>query len=179
MVIINSLINHLPNFFVAYKFASELGILADEFLEMAKERIFDNKQKKSLMTWSEYFKKARETCPPLGAFKIEKLENLKATVGNNTLSPEIKQFLAGMVDNRRCKELVKFTGTLKGKKFDEVRFVGSNILTLMNEWGDFHPDKKEYFDFSDLVLRHVDLYSADLKGCSFISSDLSNLTLSD
>lgn len=167
----------LAEFFVAYKFASELGILADEFLEMAKESICDNKQKKSLMTWSEYFKKASEKCPPLEGFKIEKLENLRATIGNNTLSPEIKQLLAGMVDNRRRKGLINFIGALKGKKFDEVQFVGSNILTLMNECGEFQPGKREDLDLSDLVLRHVDLYGANLKGYNFNSSDLSNATL--
>ena len=167
----------LAEFFVAYKFASELGILADEFLEMARERICDKNQRQSIMTWSEFFKKASETCPPLGGFNIEKLEKLKTTFGTNTLSPEIKQFLAGLVDNRKRKEIIKFISTLKGEKFDEVRFVGSNILTLMNECGEFRQGKRGNFDFSDLVLRHVDLYGADLKGCSFNSSDLSNAIL--
>jgi len=113
----------------------------------------------------------------VGRFNIEKLEKLKTTFGNNTLSPEIKQFLAGLVDNGKRKEIIKFISTLKGKKSDEVRFVGSNILTLMNEWGEFRLGKKESFDFSNLVLQQVDLYGADLKGCSFTLSDLSNASL--
>ncbi|MDJ0703029.1 MAG: NACHT domain-containing protein [Leptolyngbyaceae cyanobacterium MO_188.B28] len=78
----------LLEFFVAYKFAAELGTLAPDFLELAKMKSNLNVRKESKdYTWSDYFHSELDangeiiSIPPLKNFVGEPLEVLRSGFG--------------------------------------------------------------------------------------------------
>lgn len=82
----------LLEFFVAYKFAAELGILADDFLDIARQQVnIDWSLPPQDYTWSEYFKRECDEqgniklIAPLKEFTAEKPDLLMETVGNETI----------------------------------------------------------------------------------------------
>lgn len=78
----------LLEFFVAYKFAAELGVLADDFTELVKaQSCLDGNVAPVEYTWSGYFERQLDengcslAIAPLGKLISEPLEKLKDTFG--------------------------------------------------------------------------------------------------
>ncbi len=160
----------LAEFFVAYKFASELGILKQEFLKIAKERKECKEKPAEKMKWSDYFHILVEKCPPLANFETESIENLRNTFGKMPVSPAVRKLLAGMVENyEKLYDLIKPT---RNKKFEYVGYAASNIATLLNDCKENFSEKG--FDFSNLILNNADFSKAKLIGLNFENSDLIN-----
>ena len=88
----------LLEFFAAYKFVAELGVLAPDFTELAKAQSYvDQALEPRDYSWSEYFH--REVgVPPLRAFAIEDPDKLKSdAVDVESLSRNALAFAAQMV----------------------------------------------------------------------------------
>src|SRR5205085_1438717 len=78
----------LLEFFVAYKFAAELGVLASDFTELARSQShLDRSVPPQNYTWFSYFQRNLDTngavqiIPPLHEFIAEPLDRLRNTVG--------------------------------------------------------------------------------------------------
>lgn len=102
----------LLEFFVAYKFAGELGVLADDFVEVVRNRIggdeetialefSENKSRSQQFSWGEYFQSHRDktiALEKLKSFKSESLQKLRNTVGRSPLTKAVLDLLVGMVN---------------------------------------------------------------------------------
>ncbi|MEL7243613.1 MAG: NACHT domain-containing protein, partial [Cyanobacteria bacterium J06573_2] len=125
----------LLEFFVAYKFAGELGILADDFVEVVREQ-FDgnNPVSEQLYKWGEYFQRNRDNHQKtlvLG-FESESLEKLRETFGFQPLTKAVLDLLVGMVDKENgVEKLLRVIEETKGKSEREIRYVGGNAATLL------------------------------------------------
>jgi predicted NACHT family NTPase len=101
----------LLEFFVAYKFAAELGLLADDFLEMAqKQSGIDEGLDPQFYTWSDYWRREvddqgeRKLIAPLAGFKSESPEKLRDTFGKSPLTKAILDLLLLMLDRDDNKQ---------------------------------------------------------------------------
>lgn len=78
-----------------YKFAAEIGALADDFTELARSQV--GVEAPIPYTWSSYF--GKDTVAPLQRFTSEPLEKLRETFGKAPLSKAVLELLAPMVGN--------------------------------------------------------------------------------
>ena len=115
----------LLEFFVAYKFAAELGVLAQDFLEVVQPHCsyIDKNATPQEYTWSEYCQLQIEKqnknhlIAPLQGFKSEPLEKLLETVGKGRLAKAVLDLLVGMIDEGSVGErLLEVIESTKGKK---------------------------------------------------------------
>ncbi|KST63869.1 WD40 domain-containing protein [Mastigocoleus testarum] len=163
----------LLEFFVAYKFAAEFGVLADDFTELAQAQRYLNNNPPTYYTWSSYFRRhvdAKEnivSIAPLQAFVRESLEKLLETVGRRPLTKAVMDLLVPMVGDYQA--LVKVLEGKREKSEDEVGYVGGNATTLA-----LKVDKRalEGRDLSGLVIKGADFSGASLRNVNFVKTSL-------
>ena len=104
MEIILLLIVLLMEFFVAYKFAAELGVLATDFTELAKQQSHLNITVSAQeYPWSSYFQRTVDDkgtvklISPLQGFVSERMSELKATVGKEPITKAVLELMQGML----------------------------------------------------------------------------------
>jgi hypothetical protein len=180
--------NYLPahrsllEFFVAYKFAAEMGALLPEFTEAARQQsdIAVNASAQ-YYTWSAYFRRERDEhdkiqpIPPLRSFTREPVEHLVTTVGAQRLTSAILTLTEGMIDAERLWEVIENT---QGYRPEEVGYTGGNAATLLRVKGQSLKGAKlarTVLTGADLV--NANLTDADLKGAILREADLSHCTL--
>ncbi|WP_414585141.1 NACHT domain-containing protein [Scytonema sp. PCC 10023] len=124
----------LLEFFVAYKFAAELGVLADDFIELAQGQLHINKDAAPVdYTWSSYFRRQVDkaggilSSAPLKRFASESLEKLRETFGKAPLTKAVMDLLLPMLDLTPLTPLpyVRAASRREGK--------GENSLLLAGE----------------------------------------------
>jgi WD40 repeat protein/DNA-binding Xre family transcriptional regulator len=170
----------LLEFFVAYKFAAELGLLADDFLEMAKSQSgIDESLPPQFYKWSEYWQRElndkgeRELIAPLAGFQQESIEQLRDTFSEKPLTKAILDLHLPMVDSDGNKQdllnLIKHTRKLE--TFN-VGYLGGNAATVLVklypyaiENQDLNNTNLVYADFSNTSLRNANLSGANLDNC--------------
>ncbi|NER25787.1 MAG: NACHT domain-containing protein, partial [Symploca sp. SIO1C2] len=93
----------LLEFFVAYKFAAELGVLADDFTELAQVQSGLNENAAPQdYTWSDYFQRQVDqngkvvAIAPLKGFVSESLMQLRHTVGKAVLTKAVMDLIVPM-----------------------------------------------------------------------------------
>ncbi|MBE9592162.1 MAG: pentapeptide repeat-containing protein, partial [Proteobacteria bacterium] len=89
------------------------------------------------------------------------------------LTKEIREFIIELQPNK--ENLWKWIERTKHKSFDEVQYLGSNALTLLNSLGDELKEK----DFSSTVLHNAYLRSADLTDTNFKGAVLKNANMNN
>jgi predicted NACHT family NTPase len=92
----------LLEFFVAYKFAAELGALASDFTELAKAHSgLDSSAAAIDYTWSGYFSRygSSEVIAPLREFRSEALDKLRETFGKVPLTKAVIDLLLPILGN--------------------------------------------------------------------------------
>ncbi|MEO0969887.1 MAG: NACHT domain-containing protein, partial [Cyanobacteria bacterium J06639_18] len=166
----------LLEFFVAYKFAAELGALADDFTQLVQaQSCLDVNAAPVDYTWSGYFERQLDETgysipiPALKAFNSEPLEKLRETFGRSPLSKAVIDLMLGMVgDNESLINAIEMT---KGKGENEVGYVGGNAATLAVK-----VDEKVLAsrDFSGAVIKGADFCSASLQDVNFESATIKN-----
>ncbi|MBD2503279.1 NACHT and WD40 repeat domain-containing protein [Anabaena azotica] len=161
----------LLEFFVAYKFAAELGALAGDFTELAQaQSCLDSSVAAIDYTWSGYFSRygSREAIAPLKAFTSESLDKLRETFGKAPLTKAVMDLLVPMLTNS-SKSLISIIEGTRGKSEDEVGYVGGNAATLAVKI-----DKAvlEGRDFSHAVIKAADFSSASLRNVNFTEANL-------
>lgn len=153
----------LLEFFVAYKFAAELGILAPDFIELAQVKSnLDVNDTPQNYTWSSYFlPESNRNNAALQEFVAEDICLLAETFGKQKLDPAIIVLMKDMLipDQQELKvRLLKIIENTRGKSAKEVGFVGSNIFTFLAY---LNPDSLRGYDFSDTNLSGLDLSLLD------------------
>ncbi|MDJ0619674.1 MAG: NACHT domain-containing protein [Calothrix sp. MO_192.B10] len=169
----------LLEFFVAYKFAAELGVLASDFTEVAQgQSNLDEGVASEDYTWSAYFRRQVDavgkifSIAPLKGVIREPLEVLRESFGKAPLAKAVMDLMIGMVGE--CQSLVDVIQETRGRGEDEVGYVGGNAATLavqMNksalEGRDFSGTVIKGADFSGKSLRNVNFAGANLTDCVF------------
>ena len=193
----------LLEFFVAYKFAAEIGILAPDFMELAKAQSHLNEALSSNYTWSSYFSRKCdgkgdiEPVPSLEEFIPETVTLLAETIGKEPLSirssierlgaSAILKLLLDMISpdkhkvNTRLLSLIRET---KGKSSEEVGILGGNIASILIRYDrqalrgqNIAGTKLIFADLSKADLTECNLEYADLNRAKFIDTKLVNASL--
>ncbi|MEO1433547.1 MAG: NACHT domain-containing protein [Cyanobacteria bacterium J06633_8] len=168
----------LLEFFVAYKFAAELGVLADDFTELVKaQSCLDGNAAPVDYTWSGYFERQLDengcslAISPLRKFVSEPLEKLKDTFGRSPLTKAVMDLLMGMVGDNEA--LVKVIEKTRGKTDLEVAYIGGNAATVLVKVDNTALEDK---DLSGAVLKGADLTDASLRYVNFTKTDFTDST---
>ncbi|MBR8839966.1 MAG: NACHT domain-containing protein [Stigonema ocellatum SAG 48.90 = DSM 106950] len=166
----------LLEFFVAYKFAAELGVLAEDFTELAHfQSCLDKSAAPVDYTWSGYFARQLDqnrgciAIAPLRAFTSEPLEKLKETFGRSPLTQAVMDLLLPMLaDSQR---LINIIEAIRGKTEDEVGYVGGNAATLVVKLDKAALEGK---NLSCTVIKAADFTNASLRRTNFVEANLSD-----
>ncbi|PHJ61571.1 hypothetical protein VF14_09170 [Nostoc linckia z18] len=159
----------LLEFFVAYKFAAELGALANDFTELAQARsLVDKTVAPADYTWSAYFsRQSNDIIAPLKAFTTESFEKLRETFGKAPLTKAVIDLLLPMLSNHET--LISIIEATRGKSENEVGYIGGNAATLAVKFDKTALEERDLnhtvikgADFSDTSLRHAHLIKANL-----------------
>ncbi|NMF63172.1 NACHT domain-containing protein [Brasilonema octagenarum] len=171
----------LLEFFVAYKFAAQLGALADDFIELAQARSHINNDAAPVdYTWSSYFGRqvdeAGKILPsaPLRRFASESLEKLRETVGRSPLTKAVMDLLLPMLDIKTSitsphYPMIKILEATRGKTEAEVGYVGGNAATLLVKVDKAALEGK---DLSHAVIKGADFSNANLQSVNFAEANL-------
>jgi WD40 repeat protein/DNA-binding Xre family transcriptional regulator len=163
----------LLEFFVAYKFAAELGLLKDDFIDICRSRKDTQLEPSQLYTWSEYWQRSSDghEIPYLTQFKQESLENLGNTFGKYplTLFSQILIDLLTNIISSDSKKLLTFILDSRENRGLEVDFIVGNITTvLINRSRDILKE----LDLSNTILRGANLQNAYLINSNFKEANL-------
>jgi len=183
----------LLEFFVAYKFAAELGVLAQDFTELAQEQSYLSKDEASDYTWSSYFRRQCDEngkvkfMPPLKSFIPEDINLLAETVGKKPVATMISQKYGYLDEQNAILELMKnmlspqkeaikerllsIIKETRNKSLNEVGVVGGNIATILCE---YDPKAFQSQDLHGVKLSYANFLGADLTGCDLKYADLRN-----
>ncbi|NET05101.1 MAG: NACHT domain-containing protein [Symploca sp. SIO2B6] len=168
----------LLEFFVAYKFAAELGALADDFTELAQAQSDINNNAIPInYTWSDYFDRqvdeVGEIVPtaPLKGFTSESLEKLQPVFGQASLTKAVTDLLVPMINSHF--PLLKILDATRGKTASEVGYVGGNIVRLLLRIDQTILAGK---NLSQAVIWNADFSNASLHQTNFAEADLKDST---
>jgi len=180
----------LLEFFVAYKFAAEIGILAPDFMELAKAQSHLKEALSSNYTWSSYFSRKCdgkgdiEPVPSLKEFIPETVTLLAETIGKEPLlansiergqSVAILELMLNMISTDKNKvntRLLSLIRETRNKSSEEVGTVGGNIATILIRY-DKQALRGQNIAGANLTL--ADLSNADLTECNLECANLNKV----
>jgi WD40 repeat protein len=169
----------LLEFFVAFKFAAELGLLHDDFLDLVREPgERDLPIAERGYQWADYWQHCRETYGHRGEIaRFQRLEipKLVSTFGASPLIPAVMNLLLPMLDlevsYRQMNPLLELMQWTQAKTLEQAKWLGSNAgsaLVKLNPYG------LEYQDLSATVLPDIDLRGVGLRDVNLTSANLTN-----
>ncbi len=169
----------LLEFFVAYKFAAELGVLAADFTELvAPEQSCVNPDVEAqLYTWSNYCRlqaqkrNQKELIAPLQGFVAENLGQIRNSFGQARLTKAVMDLLLPMVSETGVLPLLEILEATRGKTESEVGYVGGNAATLLVK---IDRTALETKDLSRAVILGADFTNATLRHVNFAEANLAN-----
>jgi WD40 repeat protein len=173
----------LLEFFVAYKFAAELGLLADDFLELAQAQSgIDQSLSPKLYKWWEYWQRdvehrddhqcVRKLIAPLTGFEPESLEKLRDTFGKSPLTKAILDLLLPAINLKvKYREPNSLIDLIQSTTAAESEYSGGNAATILV---DLELDALEYHNLSGTNLAYANLVNAGLKGTNLSDVNLEN-----
>jgi len=167
----------LLEFFVAYKMAAELGVLAKDFTALARQQsCVDETLEPQTYTWSDYFRceaedGKRKPMAGLIEFTGEDWTHLQQRWGQEPWAKAVLELLVSMVSKEeaaicRLQQLVLAT---RGKDVLEVKFLGGNVATLLIKCDNF---SLMGLNLSNSILQQADLVRAWLNQTDFKNSNL-------
>jgi predicted NACHT family NTPase len=183
-------------FFVAYKFAAELGLLAEDFTELAQEQSnLEKNANPQEYTWSGYFYRQWDAISginaiaPLSKFRSEPLEQMERSFGRLPLSKALIDLLLPMIHSQvlqtetletgnrliACETvkntLLEFIEKTREKTKDEINYLGGNATALL-----LRMDKRalEGKDLNNTVIKGVDFTNVSLRGVNLTNTDLTD-----
>ncbi len=171
----------LLEFFVAFKFAAELGALAPDFLELAQMKSgIDRTLEPCEYTWSEYFgggamtSGRAMTIAPLKGFRTERLEVLRSGFGAMPISPAIMELLTLLLGENGESALFATIALTRHQDQSAVQWMGGNAITVLAKQNpvalisqNLAQTMLQGADFTNANLRDVDLTAADLTQTTF------------
>ena len=164
----------LLEFFVAYKFAAELGLLAPDFLELAQKGSNTNPVPAKYQ-WSEYFQQ-QDNRQHLKEFIAENLDVLLSSFGHSPLTKALIDLLEPMVisdDSVVQHSLKGIVAKTRNRSIEEVGYIGGNAVTLLVK-ADRNALKRS--DLSNTVICGADLSTASLLDTNFSYATLTGST---
>jgi len=173
----------LLEFFVAYKFAAELGVLAPDFLELAQGQFcLDTSKEPQDYTWSGYFQREldetrqRVSIAPLKEFVSEDLKGLRPSFGKARLTKAVMDLLVPMlipVVASSSYPLIKTIEATRGKTEVEVNYVGGNAATILVK---IDKAALAHKNLSHAVILDADFTNANLCDVNFVEANLTRST---
>lgn len=172
----------LLEFFVAYKFAAELGALESDFMFPARTQSdLDEYKPQQNYTWTSYFQRevdksgAVTPIPPLKDFTKESIKYLATTFGKSYIPETVLTFLEKMVVPKRLWTIVQDT---KDRTIQDVGYTGGNAVTILRRMNEaFREVQLERTVLIGANLFTTDLSGANLRGAVLIDANLSGCTL--
>ena len=159
----------LLEFFVAFKFAAELGALAPDFLELAQMKSgIDRTLEPRDYTWSEYF--GGGAVAPLKGFVTESLEVLRSGFGYRQISPAILELLIPILGSNLQHALLNAIALTTHKEISEVEWVGGNATTVLIKQ---NPVSLIAKNLAHTVLQGANFTNANLRNINLTGADLS------
>ena len=166
----------LLEFFVAYKFAAELGALAPDFLELAQmQSCLDLSAESQDYTWSGYFQRELDetgrsvAIAPLKNFVSEDLERLRSAFGQAPLTKAVTDLIVPML--KSYLPLWQILYSIRHKTIAEVNYAGGNIATLMVK---IDRTALEGKDLSYAVILGADFVNVSLQCLNLTKANLSH-----
>ena len=163
----------LLEFFVAYKFAAELGALAPDFLELAQMQThIDTSLEPCEYRWAEYFGQRDGRIAPLKEFVGEPMERLLQTVGQTPLAKAVLDLLAPMLPpflEESKHPLMEVIEATRSKIEETIGYVGGNAVTILSN---LRKNALSHQDLSNTVIQYADLTSARLWNTNFSNAIL-------
>ncbi|MEM8807515.1 MAG: pentapeptide repeat-containing protein [Cyanobacteria bacterium P01_G01_bin.38] len=168
-------------FFVAYKLVAELGCLATDFVDIARQQshINDN-QGPEVYQWSTYFRRERNRSgmvmpiAPLQTFKPESQSYLSRTLGYTQLPRAILDLMVPMLGSYDTEafaenQLLQILMSIKEKAVTGTDYLTGNIITLLLK---ISPSALQGCDLSNMTIRGADFTDANLRDVNFNSAQL-------
>lgn len=169
----------LLEFFVAYKFAAELGALAPDFLELAKAQSYlDASREPQDYTWSAYFQRTVDetgqsmAIAPLKSFVSEDLERLRSGFGAVPLSKAVTELMQPMLAEEH-PSLFQAIAATAHQTAPDVGYIGGNAVTILVKHDKFALNGK---NLAHTVLQGADLTNANLRDVNLTGADVSQVT---
>ena len=167
----------LLEFFVAYKFAAELGVLAADFTELVapEQSCVNPHAAPQSYTWSNYCRlqaqkrNNNELIAPLKGFVAENLAELRHSFGQAPLTKAVMDLLLPMVSETGVLPLLEILKTTRGKSESEVGYVGGNAATLLVKKDNAALEGK---DISHAVIKGADFTNASLRRVNLTEANL-------
>ncbi|MEG4302562.1 WD40 domain-containing protein [Microcoleus sp. D3_18a_C4] len=181
----------LLEFFVAYKFAAELGVLAADFTELVapEQSCLDANAAPQEYTWSNYCRlqaqkrNNNELIAPLKGFVAEDLGQLLQSFGHAPLTKAVMDLLLPMLVGAvpPCPPdqglgattgglpLLEIIEATRGKTESEVGYVGGNAATLLVKKDNAAVEGK---DLSHTIIKGADFTKASLRRVNFADANL-------
>ena len=181
----------LLEFFVAYKLVAELGVLAEDFADLARlQSHVDKGAASTCYTWSSYFQrevnKAGVVKPirPLDRFIPEDHERLVQTVGKQPLSRTIMELMKNMLARNteeirsRLSSIIRMTRATDTK---DASALGGNAASLLlsRDPSSLRGQDLRSVDLSWANLGMADLSSARLRGANLHATRFSGTVLTN
>lgn len=169
----------LLEFFVAYKFAAELGLLASDFLEFAKKQAtLDAAAAPKPYTWSSYFRRqviAGRICatPPLLEFHCEDPATLASTFGHQPLAPAVRQLMQSMLVEKAGDALLEIARSTASAPTSSG-FIGGNAVGLLLR---INPLALKGQNLAGANLESADFSRTHLSGCDLRGASLRNAVI--
>ena len=170
----------LLEFFVAYKFAAELGALAPDFLELAKaQSCLDPSREPQDYTWSTYFQRALDQAgqsiaiAPLKSFVSEDLQRLRSGFGHAPLSKAVAELMQPLLTEESSLALFEAIAVTANKTVSVVGYIGGNAVTLLVNRNKFALNAR---NLAHTILQGADLTNANLRDVNLTGADLSQVT---
>ena len=160
----------LLEFFVAFKFAAELGALAPDFLELAQMKSgIDRTLEPRDYTWSEYF--GGGAVAPLKGFVTESLEVLRSGFGLAPLTKAVMELILPIVSTLPIfpHHIFSVLELTRGKSYDDIEYIGGNTVNILLE---LDCDILKDCQLSELVIVGADFCEANLWRTDFTNAYL-------
>ena len=180
----------LLEFFAAYKIAAQLGMLAEDFLDVARSQTRINAGLSARdYRWSEYFCVYSEETdlrdsPPLRRFVQEPFHELVNTFGARPITRAVLDLIVPMIvqdEHYVSKMLLELVKQTREVGEESVAWLGSNAATLLARLNRNAFRKADLHSVSlpDADLSNVDMYCtclafADMRRCKLQNSDLTS-----
>lgn len=161
----------LLEFFVAYKFAAELGILNDDF-----HPLIDRGEGETFVgAWSEYFHREDRFQHPsrISKFEQEAPDLLAKTFGSQVLANAVSVLLLPMLDQGVAKEkLLSLARSTRGMSSEQAQYLGGNAVTLLTDLdrNSLRGEDLSFVNLSGAVLDKRDGTAVDCSTTNFSNS---------
>jgi len=172
-------------FFIAYKFAAQLGVLASDFVDLARSPSHvDKKASPVPYTWSSYFHRQVDEqgkiipIPPLKEFSTESLTHLfnafrlgDLTSRQRDLTKAMFELLEHMLDRSKtaAERLLKIIKATRGKTEKEVGCLAGYAVTILLQ---IDSEALAGQDLSHTVIKGADLTYANLQNTNMTGAHL-------